>query len=167
MPASRLAASQYCCDEARWQADHRHHHRFLKRVDELCSGVVTEPHCSPATCLSSKATTGWGDWVHGELWLTCRGFGYRRGNLVQTILNYFRRDKRGLQRPCEELFDPTRQDHGDLAVDSRNVRGYDYRGGLLTSRLEVALDDGEVSKFLWLRNRRSSGLARQWINSHG
>jgi hypothetical protein len=116
---------------------------FLKRQD----GAV-------GMLLTSSATTGWMDWIHGDLWLFPHG-------LLRVPLGVWVTQQHGVgptvdtMRRVQCFFD-NRTLEG-LLSSSENVwvarvaiqRAYLHRG-LITDRLRLVVGDQRTVKFLWL-----------------
>jgi hypothetical protein len=105
--------------------------------------------------LTASCTTGWRDWVHGELWLLPDGLLRRRLDVAAT-----RAHGRGptvpVERPTCEFDDEAigRIDHAhptNAWIPSRTIGAADLRDGLTTSRMRLTLTGGASVKLLWLR----------------
>ena len=110
-----------------------------------------------AQLITSGCTTGWDDWLWGELWLLPEGVlrlstGWR-GLVAAATLGLIGTARRGSLR----RIDP--KDIPDLlAKSSRNrwvpwdqISNAALRKGLMNIRLNVWLSDGTRIKLLWLR----------------
>lgn len=107
-----------------------------------------------AACVTRSCTTGWLDWIHGELWLTPTGLLRRRLSLDESRSNGFgptvtepleRADVAGfdLERLLAEQ--PTNKAILFAEVShARLVRGVTAHG------LRLRMRDGERHKLLWL-----------------
>ncbi|MEV0675444.1 hypothetical protein AB0I60_02860 [Actinosynnema sp. NPDC050436] len=102
--------------------------------------------------VSRSCTTGWTDWVHGELWLSHGGLVRRRIGLWQTLLNGFGPT---VEHPLPERdldVDVVRDEHRtNLVLGWAEVRSADLRRGLVTSRLRLTTRDGTVHHLLFFR----------------
>jgi len=115
-----------------------------------------------ARCLSKSCTTGWLDWVHGELWLSPAGLIRRRLTLAETRAH-------GLGPTVSEPLpeaeftdaDLTRVAAGhptnkviafDTVAHARLVRGATADG------LRLVLRDGTRHKLLWLTRDPASAV---------
>ncbi|MFJ6198080.1 hypothetical protein [Micromonospora sp. NPDC092111] len=108
-----------------------------------------------ARCVSRSCTTGWLDWVHGELWLSPVGLIRRRlswaeskahglGPTVGTPLPESALDSFDLATLLAEH--PTNKViHFDAVATARLVRGS------TSDALRLAMSDGSRAKLLWLR----------------
>ncbi|HEY0697947.1 MAG TPA: hypothetical protein VGD43_09070 [Micromonospora sp.] len=108
-----------------------------------------------AQCLSGSCTTGWLDWVHGELWLSPVGL-FRRRLTWSESKSHGLGPTVGIPLPESELssFDlavllaehPTNKViYFDAVVTARLIRGR------TTDALRLAMSDGNQHKLLWLR----------------
>jgi hypothetical protein len=102
--------------------------------------------------VSRSCTTGWTDWVHGELWLLRDGLVRRRLGLWRTLMN-------GLgptvahPLPEHDLdLDAVRGEHRtNLVLHWSEVASVDLRRGLITSRLRLTTRGGAVHRLLFFR----------------
>ncbi|HWL33414.1 MAG TPA: hypothetical protein VNP89_07395 [Gaiellaceae bacterium] len=106
--------------------------------------------------ISRSSTTGWWDWIHGELWLFDDGLLRVRTDLTTTMSN-----GTGRSVPHElpaKTFEPEEREHAvgahrtNLFIDWNDVREAQLRRGLLCGRLRVKLVNGTERKLLWLRS---------------
>jgi hypothetical protein len=106
------------------------------------------------TLVTASATTGWLDWIHGELWIFPQGLLRIPSGLGRTMMN-------GLgptvnrQRTKIQRFDSVQFQHL-LAKKSNRwtpreqiVKAYLHQG-FSTDRLRLVLIDGRSEKVLWL-----------------
>jgi hypothetical protein len=68
-------------------------------MDELLRGVTVKGRLLTASC-----TTGWRDWIHGELWLFADGLLRMRSGLIGTIAHWNGQTVPG--EPEEQVFGP-------------------------------------------------------------
>ncbi|MDW4908577.1 hypothetical protein RB628_25370 [Streptomyces sp. ADMS] len=105
-----------------------------------------------ARLLTNTCTTGWLDWIHGELWLLPEGLVRIRSGLLTTLV------KSGGSGPTPR--DPYRLVTHDaetvLAAHPTNklipfagMGAARLHGGVTTSGLEVVMTDGTRHKLLW------------------
>ncbi|MEV1144171.1 hypothetical protein [Micromonospora sp. NPDC049799] len=109
----------------------------------------------PARLITRSCTTGWADWVHGELWLLPNLLVRRRLTLQQTRAHANGRtvphplpEVRAASMPLDEILSahPTNKVLAlDTVVEARLHRG------LMTDRLAVTMRDGNRHKLLWLK----------------
>ncbi|MFC4068852.1 hypothetical protein [Actinoplanes subglobosus] len=108
-----------------------------------------------AQLISRSCTTGWADWIHGELWLLPRHLVRRRLSLRATLANKNERTVPMvlLEVPASSLSQqdivsahPTNKVLPlDEVVEARLHRG------ILSDRLALTMRDGSRHKLLWLR----------------
>lgn len=117
--------------------------------------------------LTTSCTTGWADWVHGELWLCRDGLLRLSLGLPATIAKSFGQG----QAAAAPLSSPRHFDQAEISellsrkrtnvwVPWIQIREASLRRGLITSRLRLALMDGRAVKFLWLPAPRAFDLLR-------
>jgi hypothetical protein len=107
-------------------------------------GVDEEPGVPPRPALLSvRCTTGWLDWVHGELWLLPDG-------LLRVCDGEARSSTDGARTPpdADELTGLCSQAR-TLWVPADEIARASVRCGILTSRLTLQLSDGGRRKLLW------------------
>ncbi|MBQ0896762.1 hypothetical protein KBX37_27340 [Micromonospora sp. U56] len=108
-----------------------------------------------AQCLSRSCTTGWLDWVHGELWLSPVGLIRRRLSwseskshglgptvgtpLPESALGSFDLATLLAEHPTNKVI------YFDAVVTARLVKGR------TSDALRLAMSDGDRHKLLWLR----------------
>ncbi|WP_203911548.1 hypothetical protein [Rhizocola hellebori] len=108
-----------------------------------------------ALCLSKSCTTGWLDWVHGELWLTHTGLIRRRLSWNESASHGFGPTV-GTPPPESALssFDPAallaehptnKVIYFDAVVAAR------LKQGITTDALRLGMSDGSRHRLLWLR----------------
>ncbi|MDA0164228.1 hypothetical protein OM076_28415 [Solirubrobacter ginsenosidimutans] len=115
----------------------------------------------PTQLLSRSCTTGWADWVWGDLWLrpdalvrVARGWDATRAAAKA------RRQRGGgstvdldMPVPSEaELRDRTAATARSRWIALDDIEQARLRTGLTTSRLAVVMRDGERMKLLWLKD---------------
>lgn len=112
------------------------------------------------TLIAASCTTGWFDWIHGELWLCPGGLLRRSLGLWATVRHG---DMRGAKRTVESENRPTRSFTPEevrriVESDRRNrwIKWEDIAHATLKDRLvdhslHLELKDGSRAKFLWLR----------------
>ncbi|MGN9893802.1 hypothetical protein [Micromonospora sp. L31] len=112
-----------------------------------------------AQCLSKSCTTGWLDWVHGELWLSPVGLIRRRLSwseskshglgptvgtpLPESALGSFDLATLLAEHPTNKVI------YFDAVVAARLVKGR------TSDALRLAMSDGDRHKLLWLRRDRA------------
>lgn len=121
------------------------------------SGVVGGGFAANTGVLVSRScTSGWLDWIHGELWLT-------ETALIRSRLTYRETRGHGVQAtvssPTQEVVMPGRlaSDRVRAAhrtnryVSMTDIRRAALHRGLFSDRLSITLDTGARYKLLWLR----------------
>lgn len=108
-----------------------------------------------ALLLSRTCTTGWGDWVHGELWLLEDGILRRSLGLSMTIAHSF--DGPGApDRPRAfgeaELYEIVHAHRTNFLVHCDSIASARLRRGIVTGRLRLELKDGSTRKLLWMKS---------------
>lgn len=106
-----------------------------------------------ARLLTRTCTTGWLDWIHGELWLLPEGLLRIRSGLMTTLANGYVSAGLKAQEPYRPLtYDPETV----LAAHPTNklipfagMAAARLHGGVTTSGMEVAMTDGTRHKLLW------------------
>lgn len=124
----------------------------------------------PAVLISASCTTGWFDWVHGELWLCPEGLLRRSLGLGATIRHFV--------GPTVDEHNPVRRSFTTAeigAIISANPRNRwipwsevhfaRIKQSPMDTSLHLELADGRREKFLWLaadggRDRLSDAFAR-------
>jgi hypothetical protein len=106
--------------------------------------------------ISASSTTGWADWIHGNLWLFPDGLLRVRTNLRSTIGNGIIRTT-GSPPPTrlfadEEIARVADAHSTNLWIPASSIVSSSFRRGPMTTRLRVKLSDGREVKLLWLRH---------------
>jgi hypothetical protein len=105
--------------------------------------------------LTASCTTGWGDWVHGELWLFPNGLLRVRGSLRETIAHSNQRtvpDEPVLASFEETDVERLRREHKtNLWISANEIVEAHFRTGLASARVSLTLAGGRKIKLLWLR----------------
>jgi hypothetical protein len=110
-----------------------------------------------ATRISRATTTGWLDWMHGELWLLPDGLLRTPSGWMASIANGMTMQTGAL--PPAVDFSRTFAD-GVLANGATTWLSYDLiesaalHTGIIHDRLRVVTSDGRTRKLLWLRSER-------------
>jgi hypothetical protein len=121
--------------------------------------------------LTASCTTGWRDWVHGELWLFPDGLLRVRSGLLQTIAHL--NERTVSDEPEAQLFDPDelerlrRTHHTNLWIPANEIAAADIRSGALSCRLSLTLVGGRRIKLLWLRADPAAAPLTQALASWG
>jgi hypothetical protein len=105
-----------------------------------------------ALLLTVSATTGWSDWIHGELWLCSDGLLYIPLNLAKTLLHDI-----GLAGNREQRQNAFNHENPEILFRSQKYlwipqtsiqRAYLHHG-IITDRLRLFGENQSVRKFLW------------------
>ena len=121
--------------------------------------------------ISASATTGWSDWIHGELWLLPDGILRVGQGLGKTLEHGVRRTVP--REPPSRSFDDQEVDalaasgSRNLWVAAEEIASANLRAGIVTGRLKLWLKDGDTVKFLWLRADRADVALRAALGSWG
>ncbi|MFI7576793.1 hypothetical protein [Micromonospora sp. NPDC049497] len=108
-----------------------------------------------ARLITRSCTTGWADWVHGELWLLPDLLVRRRLTLQETRAHKNGRtvphplpEAQAASLPLSEILSahPTNK---VLALDT--VAEARLHRGIMTDRLTLTMRDGSCHKLLWLK----------------
>jgi hypothetical protein len=114
----------------------------------------------PAQLLSETCTTGWLDWIHGELWLLPDTLVRIRSGLIAS-LGHSRVTARSPYRHI--AYDPTairtahRTNKVIVLADIAEAR---LHGGVTTSGMTVRMADGTRHKLLWLSSEPARRLLK-------
>jgi hypothetical protein len=107
------------------------------------------------TLVAWSCTTGWADWVHGELWLLPDGLLRVRTSFGETMAHGVRPlpvSQRGTKQISDEDLEAAvcahRTNHW---IRAGEIASASFRRGLTTTRLAVELAGGDRRKLLWLR----------------
>jgi hypothetical protein len=126
----------------------------------------------PAILLTTSCTTGWADWVHGELWSCPNGLLRLSLGLPTTIrkslgtgsaLAYDRSARESGPRyfDQQEIDALVARKRRNLWVPWDQIREAALHQGLMTSRLRMTLFDGRTVKFLWLPDHQTVDTLRE------
>jgi hypothetical protein len=128
---------------------------------------------SLALLVSESATTGWADWIHGELWLLPdRGLLRRRLGIGATLRHFNRQtvDPAAVARadiPDADLGVIAAEHRTNVFVPKERMVRARLHAGLSTGRLSLDLEDQNTVKLLWLKpdhaERALEPVLRQWI----
>src|SRR5438477_2435094 len=122
------------------------------------------------TLASASCTTGWTDWVHGELWLCPGGLLRRSLGLWQTMRHALRSVVRGrtLSTVDPSMRATGRFDLAEIAAIARvkrnrwvpwqSILSAETKRGSITDALYLKLTDGRQLMFLWLRVDQGTAL---------
>ena len=124
-----------------------------------------------ARLLTASCTTGWGDWIHGELWLLPEGLLRVRSSLRQTFVHQNRRtvpdtpvvwdvDEDALAQIC-------RAHKTNLWIPAKDIVSAELRDGLTTSRVSLTMTGERRVKLLWLSKDPALAPIREALERWG
>jgi hypothetical protein len=121
--------------------------------------------------LSASCTTGWTDWIHGELWLCPSGLLRRSLDLAVTMRHGANPTVDPARRPTRwftsgEIAQITQSNRRNRWVPWASISTASAKRGPLTDSLHVELNDGGQSKFLWLKVDDAMGLVAEAAAQH-
>ena len=129
-----------------------------RRSSKSSKAPVSQAAGTPnAQLISSTCTTGWGDWIHGQLWLLPDGLLRIQSGLARTVAQSgpgtaALAGRRGSSRiSAEEINDAVRAHPKNLWLPKAQLMGAGLRRGLLTTVLQLKLADGTSKKLLMMR----------------
>jgi hypothetical protein len=106
-----------------------------------------------AILLTASATTGWFDWIHGELWLFPHGLLRIPLDLITTQLNGFGPTVNRKDRPQYAFDDLTFRtllaSPKTVWVPRESIQTAYLHHGIITDRLRLTVRDHRSVKFLW------------------
>lgn len=107
-----------------------------------------------ARLLTRTCTTGWLDWIHGELWLLPEGLLRIRSGFMTTVANSYGSGSGLTPRDPYRLIahDPAKVLAGhptNKLIPFAEIATARLHGGVTTSGLEVVMTDGTRHKLLW------------------
>ena len=116
---------------------------------------MSQENVNDARLISGSCTTGWLDWIHGELWLLPDGLLRISTSLVNTagngILRTIPRDPVVRQFTREEIDEIVARDKRNLWIPREQLTSLKIHVCLLQSRANLSFVDGRRQKLLWLR----------------
>jgi len=106
--------------------------------------------------ISASCTTGWFDWIHGELWMCPGGLLRRSLGLAATLAPGNAQTVDPANRPTwsfttEEVETILSSGRRNRWITWTSISHATLKRGLLDSSLHLELSDGRREKFLWLR----------------
>jgi hypothetical protein len=110
-----------------------------------------------AQLLTASSTTGWADWIHGQLWLLPDGILRIRGDFSTTLAHGHGPT---VETPSLQSLNMTRADaekaaqrhRRSLWVPKELIAEAELRTGRMTDSLRLRLHDGTRIKLLWMQN---------------
>ncbi|MFF0217159.1 hypothetical protein [Streptomyces vinaceus] len=106
-----------------------------------------------AQLLAASCTTGWLDWVHGELWLLPDSLVRVRGGFVDTVVNSIAPGIPEHTATSVIAYDPVAilgGHHTNKVIPFDGIAHARLHPGLTTAGLEMTMTDGTRHKLLWL-----------------
>ncbi|MFF4299614.1 hypothetical protein ACFY0N_38925 [Streptomyces vinaceus] len=103
--------------------------------------------------LAASCTTGWLDWVHGELWLLPDSLVRVRGGLVDTVVNSIAPGVSEQAATSMTAYDPVAilgVHHTNEVLPFGGIAHARLHPGLTTAGVDVTMTDGTRHKLLWL-----------------
>ncbi|WP_280878463.1 hypothetical protein [Streptomyces pseudovenezuelae] len=118
----------------------------------------------PAKLLAGTCTTGWLDWIHGELWLLPGHLVRVRSGLLQSVLNSQSGSGVTAQDPYRLVgHDPEairRAHRTNKVIPFTDIHHARLHGGVSTSGMTLTMTDGTHHKLLWLSTEPARRLLR-------
>src|SRR4051794_34508764 len=132
---------------------------------------MSQENANNAVLITSGCTTGWNDWLWGELWVLPEGLlrlrlRGSRAHVAALSLGLAGTAPRGSKRQIgpEQLPDLLASDRRNRWVPRDQIREAALRKGLMTSRLNVWLTDGTRTKLLWMRTDPAYRVLRPMLH---
>ena len=125
--------------------------------------------------VTASCTTGWLDWIHGELWLFPHGLlrsstGLKSdgahghaGGVVRTVTGE-PRSREFADGEIERIVASRRR---NLWIEADRIKRADLHAGRTTSRLNLHMTDGRRITLLWLREDRAERPLTTALSSWG
>jgi hypothetical protein len=106
--------------------------------------------------VSASCTTGWFDWIHGELWLCPDGLLRRPLGLIATVGHGPGPTVDEANRPTRtfsplELLQITEAGRRNRWLPWSQISHATLKSGIIDHSLHLELGDGRREKFLWLK----------------
>ncbi|MFD9001226.1 hypothetical protein ACFV0T_09700 [Streptomyces sp. NPDC059582] len=118
----------------------------------------------PAKLLAGTCTTGWLDWVHGELWLLPDALVRVRSGLLGSVVNSTGGSGVTPRAPYRVMgYDPEaiRAAHRtNKVIPLAEIERARLHGGVTTSGMTLTMADGTHHKLLWLSSEPARRLLR-------
>ncbi|WP_158102509.1 hypothetical protein [Streptomyces africanus] len=126
---------------------------FLAFLDDVVARTA-RVSLQSAQLLATTCTTGWLDWIHGELWLLPHHLVRIRGGLLATMVTGFNGPELAAPDTHRTLaYDPDaiRSDHRtNKVLPLAEIAQARLHGGLTTSGITLRMADGARHKLLWM-----------------
>jgi hypothetical protein len=118
----------------------------------------------PAKLLAGTCTTGWLDWIHGQLWLLPDSLVRVRSGLMDSIANSTSGSGVTARDPYQVIaYDPTAilaAHHTNKVIPIADIDQARLHRGISTSVLRVTMMDGTRHKLLWMYYEPARRLLR-------
>ncbi len=121
--------------------------------------MVTAPRI--CTLVSASCTTGWLDWLHGELWVCPDGLLRRPLGLRATIAHGTGPTVDFLRRPTRAATELDLNGRGVSWIPWPSIERAQLKSGPVTDSLHLLLRGGRQNKLLWL----AADGARQYLEA--
>jgi hypothetical protein len=133
--------------------------------------MASSARVSVGRLITASCTTGWADWIHGQLWLLPDGLLRVRSSLLTTIGNGVARTVSG-ELPTREFSEDeiaklAKKHVTNYWIPSSSIVAASLRRGVTASRLSMRLADGRNVKLLWLPGDPAEGELRSALTSWG
>lgn len=133
--------------------------------------LMNEEPASACKLVSASCTTGWFEWIHGELWLCPTGVLRRSLGLTSTIRHANRRTLDPSDRPTRtfalnEISRILAADRGNRWITWAEISKATLKRGIIDHSLHLNLGNGRRVKFLWLRIDGGYDLLEEAIGRH-
>jgi hypothetical protein len=123
------------------------------------------------TLVSASCTTGWTDWVHGELWICPNGLLRRSAGLGQTMQHGVGPTVDPTMRTTraftpDEITGIAKAGKRNRWVSWESIAAAQAKRGPITDSLHLTLRDGRQLKFLWLRVDQAMSPVAEVVRGH-
>ena len=120
--------------------------------------------------VTASCTTGWTDWIHGELWLLPSGLLRIEVGLARTVRHANRRTVTETP-PVKEFTDASigellKAGKKNLWIPWTDVRNWRFRRGLASDSLHVQMITGRKYHLMWLKVDRAYKPLKQALERH-
>lgn len=125
-------------------------------VQTVAEDASFDPASEPCVLVSAGCTTGWMDWIHGELWVCADGLVRRSVGVRKTIEHGSGRTVEPGFRPKRVFTAAERYVIGNQGTTNRWIawdwiNSAETRRGIITDSLHYRLKNGSGGKLLWPR----------------
>lgn len=120
--------------------------------------------------VSGACTTGWTDWVHGELWLCRSGLLRIRSGMSATLANGMDATVDADNRPLiligsETIERLVRSHRTNRWIPKQEIGEARFHRGITTSRVLIRMRDGASVKLLWPKLDGGLDLLQAWLGT--